>query len=96
MKVVQAPRNSGKTAYIMSLSEQTKKPLVCFSQLEKKRVMEDARNRGVNLPEPVTLQEVTTGRAQGKEVMVDNLDLMLSFILPGVTIDTATINQEPK
>jgi hypothetical protein len=94
MKVVQAPRQSGKTAYIMSLSEQTKQPLVCFSQEEKKRVMDDARNRGVNIPEPVTLIEVTSGRAQGKTVMVDNLDLLLTFVFPGITIDTATITQE--
>ena len=94
MKVVQAPRNSGKTAYIMSLSEQTKKPLVCFSQAEKKRVLEDARNRGVNIPEPVTLIEVSTGRAQGRTVLVDNIDLLLTIMWPGITIDTATITQE--
>ena len=94
MKVVQAPRNSGKTAYIMSLSEQTKKPLVCFSQSEKKRVMADAMNRGVMIPEPLTLQEVTTGRAQGPAVLVDNLDVLLTFMFPGVTVSEATINQE--
>ena len=94
MKVLQAPPQSGKTAYLMHLSEQTKQPLVCSSQAEKERVQEDARNRGVNIPEPVTLIEVSTGRAQGKTVLVDNIDFLLTLMWPGITIDTATITQE--
>ncbi len=94
MKVVQAPRNSGKTAYIMAQSAETKQPLLCYSMQEKKRVMEDARNRGIKIPEPVTFIEAQSGRAQGKTVMIDNLDFLLALMLPGVTVTLATITQE--
>ena len=94
MKVVEAPRNSGKTAYMMNLSENTKQPLVCFSLVEKERVMTDARERSVKIPEPVTLQEVMSGKTQGKKVIVDNLDVLLSFVWPGTEVTVACITKE--
>ncbi len=94
MKVVQAPSKSGKTAYIMAQSAETKQPLLCYSLMEKQRVLKDARKRGIKIPEPVTFIEAQSGRAQGKTIMIDNLDLLMFFILPGVTVTLATITQE--
>ncbi|KKN54800.1 hypothetical protein LCGC14_0588540 [marine sediment metagenome] len=94
MKVLQALQNSGKTAYIMAQSAETKQPLICFSLMEKQRVLKDARERGIKIPEPLTFIEAQSGRAQGKTVMIDNLDLLMAFVLPGVTVTLATITQE--
>jgi hypothetical protein len=94
MKVLQAAEGEGKTQYMLELSEETKIPLVCFSEDQKKRLQEQARNAAMSIPEPLTMLMLQTGRAQGKTVLVDDLDVLLSFAFPGVTIDTATITND--
>lgn len=75
MKLLQAPRQSGKTTTIINLSNNLEIPIAVSNSGEAKTLKRRAKNMGINfLPEPFIFSiENLRGR---NEFLIDNLDLI--------------------
>ena len=80
------PRCSGKTTRMMYLSEHYQTPIICHSDSHKEYIMWQARTFGIDIPEPISLDELFSDTKKS----LDNLDQIIideSSILLGQIIN---------
>ena len=91
MKLYINGRGSGKTMWAMMESARTGVPVLAFSGQHKKNITKMALDFGIEIPEPVTIEELNEfGKDKTEEVIVDEaqelLQRMLKVKITGLTM----------
>ena len=84
MKIVQKARGQGKTKKIIEEAANDFAYIVCIDKKEARRVAQKASKMGLDIPFPLTFDEVIHSRLGGgvKKLIVDNIDLYIEdFII---------------
>lgn len=83
------PRGSGKTTRAIYLSEHYQAPIVCHSDTHKEYVMWQARTFGIDIPEPISLDELFSSDEKPLEdlnqIIIDESSILLSQIINRLT-----------
>lgn len=58
MKIIKRGRREGKTTEIIKVAAKNFSYIVCLSQEEASRVAQEARNMGLDIPFPLTFDEL--------------------------------------
>lgn len=99
MKIFNLPRGTGKTKRMLYASEYHNAPILCANATSKKHIIDMAHWLEVNIPEPITLQDMANhkNKYQGcRGILIDEMDYVLQSILTpyGLNILGATITIE--
>lgn len=91
MKLYVNGRGSGKTMWAMLESARTRVPILTFSRKNKQNIVKMALDFGIDIPEPVTIEDLNVaGKSKAKEVIVDEaqelLQRMLEVKIVGLTM----------
>lgn len=84
------PRGSGKSTRMMYLSEHYQAPIICHSDSHKEYIMWQARTFGIDIPEPISLDELFSDTFSDTKKSLNNLDQIIideSSILLGQIIN---------
>lgn len=85
MKLIVKDRGAGKTCMLIQTSAITGYPIACINKSEVRFLKEKAEMLGVNIPEPISFDELHNGSANGKpeydKILVDNIDAVLNKII---------------
>lgn len=75
-------RGSGKTMWAMMESARTDVPILAFSRKHKQNIVRMALDFGIDIPEPVTIEELNeVGKGKVEEVIVDEAQELLQRML---------------
>lgn len=96
MKIFNLPRGTGKTKRMLYASEYHNAHILCANATSKKHIMDMAHWLDINIPEPITIQDMANHKSkyQGhRDILVDEMDYVLQSILApyGLNILSATI-----
>lgn len=59
MKIIyNLPRAAGKTTRMLYLSEHYQAPILCFSTSNKEILMERAKEFGIDIPDPLSINDI--------------------------------------
>lgn len=99
MKIFNLPRGKGKTQRMLYASEYHNVPILCANETTKKHIMDMAHWLDINIPEPLTVCDISNYKIKGqrfKGVMVDDMERVLQSILAQYSLDIlgATITIE--
>ena len=75
MKKLAYGRGQGKTTRLLYASEFNNAPIVCQTYQSKNYLMEMAERLKLNIPEPIVVSEIASGRVRGTENMYKDLGL---------------------
>ena len=84
MRIFNLARGQGKTIRMLYASEYHNAPILCATGASKKHIMDMANWKNINIPEPITVGEVTEGRIRGKnfkDILVDDIDCVFKQML---------------
>lgn len=98
MKLYINGRGSGKTMWAMMESARTGVPVLAFNGQHKKNITKMALDFGIEIPEPVTIEELNEfGKDKTEEVIVDEaqelLQRMLKVKITGLTMTDSEKNK---
>ena len=75
-------RGSGKTMWAMMESARTGVPILALNRQYKQRVIKMALDFGIDIPEPVTIEDLNeSGKSKVEEVIVDEAQELLQRML---------------
>lgn len=101
MKITIGPRRSGKTARTIMESAKTGSYILVATKRQAGCVYKQAKEMEINIPYPVTISEVTTGRKyfdnkymKEHGVLVDEAQLVLQIALCDIPIRGMTLNND--
>jgi len=101
MKILYAPRHSGKTMWLIQKCAKHGGYIVCHSLREAQRVHKLAMNFGYNIPFPLTFEQFLSGHYYGQgveKVYVDNVDMLVNYIstvpVAAITLTSETSDQQ--
>jgi len=83
MKILCAPRQSGKTTWLIQECAKYGGYIVCHSYKEAVRVHRQAKKLGYNIPFPLTFEEFLLKLYHGtgvEKIYIDNADLLVQYI----------------
>ena len=91
MKLYVNGRGSGKTMWAMMESARTDVPILVLSRKHKQNIVKMALDFGIDIPEPVTIEDLNAiGKDKVEEVIVDEaqelLQRMLEVKITGLTM----------
>lgn len=96
MKLYVSGRGSGKTMWAMMESARTGVPILAFNKKNKQNIVKMALNFGIDIPEPVTIEDLNEfGKDKNEEVIVDEAQELLQKML-GVKIIGLTMTDSEK
>jgi hypothetical protein len=98
MNIDVRPRLCGKSFMMVQLSDANQAPIVCPTRRDAERLMATAKSHGYHIPEPVTVEDLASGRLQGlgvREALVDDADRVLALLLRTPSIMKATWTERP-
>ena len=98
MKVICRPRQAGKTTEIIKRAADEFLYIVCINRHEVVRIAAQAKEMGLDIPFPVTIDEVLNGRMQGSRIKgfaVDNADLIIERLISG-PVRVVSVNSDDK
>ena len=86
MKVINLERGQGKTTRLLYASEFNNAPILCATVFEKNRLMQQARMYGLEIPEPITVNDVVTNKLRDNKdvdngILIDEAPLVLKSLL---------------
>ena len=82
MKLYVNGRGSGKTMWAMMESARTDIPILAFSRQHKQNIVRMALDFGIDIPEPVTIEDLNAvGKDEVEEVIVDEAQELLQRML---------------
>lgn len=97
MKIIQRPIRGGKTTKLIQLAAQGRyKLIVCGSLVEAHQIFKSAQDLGLNIPMPITYNELIRRKYAGKNIesfLFDNVDLFLQT-LTSVKIEAISVTGE--
>lgn len=101
MRIFSLSRGAGKTIRMLYASEYNNVPILCATGASKKYIMDMAKWKNINIPEPITANEVIEGRIRGKnykDILVDDMDGVFKQMLSQYGLNmlggTITIDKE--
>jgi len=95
MKVICGKRGDGKTTELIKLAAKDYLYIVCIDHDEAFRVSEQAQAMGLEIPFPLTFNEFVNRKFHSKGIkgfLVDNADLLISFMASGVPVKAVSIS----
>ena len=96
MKIIYGERGDGKTTELIKIAAKDHLYMVCVDHNEAFRVSEQAQEMGLEIPFPLTFHEFVNRKFHGKGIkgfLVDNADLLISFIASGVPVNVVSISK---
>lgn len=93
MVIISKPRYCGKTVQLIQYSAITREPIICSDMMHKTQVKETAKKMGYDIPEPLTIIELTSKDSKRDMYLVDDLDHVFQTLI-NMQIDIATISSE--
>lgn len=86
MKIINLPRGGGKTTRLLYASEFNDAPIICSTHAQKQHLIDTANTLGLNIPEPIVISEITSGKFRGnnvmdKDILVDEAHWVLQALL---------------
>ena len=86
MKIINLGRGQGKTTRLLYASEFQNIPILCATYHQKGYLEDRAKELGLEIPEPIALDEITSGKIKGKEekyreIFVDDLHWIFHSLL---------------
>ena len=103
MKIINLPRQRGKTTRLLYASEFNYIPILCATHTQKDYLVDQARILGLKIPEPIAVSEITLDRIKGSkavdmDLLVDEAPLVLQTILSSLgmrgEIKAITLSEE--
>ena len=98
MKVYDMKRGSGKTTYLMYLSNLLNIPILCHSKMHAENIADTAKRCGIDIPKPIYV-----GKSRGYKpdaILVDELEFVLQSLLNKEGLNTnvvaATYTSNPR
>ncbi|EXG87735.1 hypothetical protein K413DRAFT_4633 [Clostridium sp. ASBs410] len=96
MDILNLGRGKGKTTYLLMKSHMTQIPILTATIGSKDYVKIEAERMGLDIPEPLTVNDLAGDNARGRikpsRLLVDEMPAVLQAAL-GITIDTATMTE---
>lgn len=95
MKIISAPRQIGKTNFLLKLSDRTKDTIVCMSR-QKKILIKKAKELGLKIPTPITHYEFINKNYDNKTkgFLLDDAEFILQSFSNNINIKVATFSNE--
>lgn len=86
MKIISLGRGQGKTTRLLYASEFNNIPILCSTYIQKGYLMDRAKQLGLDIPKPVTIDEIISNKVIGKEevdkdILVDDAHWVLQSFL---------------
>ena len=99
MRIFNLSRGAGKTIRMLYASEYHNAPILCATGKNKQHIMDMAKWKNINIPEPITLADVVDGRTTDKnDIFVDDMDYVFSQLLSHLGLNmiggTITVDKE--
>lgn len=95
MKVITGGRRAGKTTKLIKLAAEDFAYIVCCSKEECQRIFEQAKEMGLYIPFPITIQDLLEKRYYGegvRRIAVDNIGFVFSQIAPDLQTIAITVD----
>lgn len=91
MKIIYKQRGKGKTTQLLYSSDTTRIPILVGDEHQKKYIVDDAIQLGLNIPQPLSVNDVVNKRGSvlPETCYVDNAEMVLSRLL---NINVATLS----
>lgn len=86
MKTLYLNRGQGKTTKLLYASEFQDAPIVCSTYMQKKYLIDKSNELKLNIPEPITIDEIISNKVKGtesvnKNLLVDEAPWVLQLLL---------------
>lgn len=101
MKIILGERCSGKTTNLIAASATTGATIITATGNAKKGIIYHAKNMGLKIPDPMTLQELNgitdpyiRENLMKKGIIVDDIELMLSRLFYGLPIERVSLTTD--
>jgi hypothetical protein len=94
MEKVIGPRQSGRTTRMIEMALRKNAYLVVMNQSEERRIRKDLLFKGKTIPKMMTFHELVTQQYYPpglNAVVIDNADLLLSYIVKLVPVEGISI-----
>ena len=77
--VLTGKRGSGKTTKLLYASEFNNAPILVHSNELKKLIKAEAQELNLNIPEPISVHDITDDRLKGmnEDILIDDLDMVV-------------------
>jgi len=96
VKIICRARQQGKTTEIIKIAAENFSYVVCRDYRSVERVAAQAKEMGLNIPYPITMEEFINGKFHGrgmKSIAIDNAEDILRRFAKGVPISAASIEE---
>ena len=90
MRFIAGPRCSGKTTALMEESARTGVPIIAPSMGMAKYISMRAKEQGLNIPEPTSINKIVNRGVKPGKYLIDELELCLNQL--GIYPVAVTIN----
>jgi hypothetical protein len=97
MKIFAKGRGEGKTHELIEMSHNTNNCIVVHSKSEVDRISKYAKNKGLNIPEPMTYRDILNGKYVGTKpegLLIDNVEIFIKNICPDLNIEAISLTVE--
>lgn len=97
MKKIIKARQSGKTTELIKISAKSGDYIVCSSPKECQRIQLVAQGMNLNIPFPITYEDLIEKQYYGKNIsgfLIDNIEMFLNYISLGVPVNALTMTDE--
>jgi len=97
MIIICSPRASGKTTKLLKIAQENRSYIVCRDRNEVSRLWGMILEREIDLPMPITMDELITGQfhpAGVKSIVVDNAEVVIEKLARGAQVKAISINKE--
>lgn len=92
MKIIAKGRGKGKTTELIKMSAEKQIPIVCMIG-SIQYIIDKAKEMGLTIPKPLTVQQLNMTQWKDKPVLVDNAEFILQTKL-GHKIEAITLNSD--
>lgn len=93
MEVIYKGRQQGKTYDLILKSHQTRYPIVCYLYAQCNHIKNMANRLNINIPEPLTFNDVNNSSPCQMPVLLDNVEDILNTVLVR-PVNTFTVTNE--
>lgn len=93
MEILSMERCSGKTTKLIKISNKTKAPIICRNRNMAKFIKTMAKEMGLEIPNPMTIDMYKNEKYRYEKVLIDDLDLVLGqFLVTRILYATTSCN----
>ena len=81
MEILNMNRGEGKTTELIKVSSITNAPIICRTRKMAKLIKEKAKEMGLEIPNPMTIDMYKNEKYRYEKVLIDDIDLVLRMYL---------------